>query len=135
MQKDSLSNNQLITTCFFINFLTNEKITNIFTNNFLTLNNIYLLKFYSSKISSFSNSPSNSSNSSSRSTSLSRNSINLDEDLQPIPRSLGQFLLTNIDFSKFSVNKRHFLRLVSILAKKKIFLFELRSNNTQNLSG
>jgi hypothetical protein len=40
-------------------------------------------------------------------------------DLQPTLASLGQFLLTKMNFSKFSDCKRHFLRLMSMLAEEK----------------
>ncbi len=104
----------------FIIFLTNEKITNIVTNNFSTLNNILIIevlhfnnfipfKFTFKLFNSFS-----------RSTSFSRNPTRLDGDLQPVLGSLGQFLSININFFKFSVYKSHLLRLVSILAKEKI---------------
>ncbi len=72
------------------------------------------MKFYTSTTLSLSNSPSNFSYFSSRFTSISRNSTKLDGNLQPILVSLGQFLLTNINFCKW-----HLLRLVSISAKEK----------------
>jgi hypothetical protein len=78
------------------------------------------LNFYTSTTSSLVNSRSNSSNSSSKSISLSKN-YNKDGDLHPILGSLGQFLLTKINFSKFFVCKWHVLRLVRILAKEKMF--------------
>jgi len=95
----------------------------------------YLLKFYTSTTSPF-HSPSNSYNCFFRSISFLRNSTKLDGDLQPILRSLGQFLLININFSKFSVCKWHRLNLISI-PTKDLFLFfsNLRSNNIQNLLG
>lgn len=51
----------------------------------------YLLSFYTSTTSSFSNSLSNSFNSFSKSISLSKNFIKLDENLHPLIRSLSKF--------------------------------------------
>jgi len=80
------------------------------------------LNFYTSTTSSLSNSLSNYFNSSSMFISFSRNSNKLNGDLHPILRTLGQFLLTKINFYKFSICKWHPLRLVRILVKENILI-------------
>ncbi len=78
------------------------------------------MNFYSSTISSLSNSPSNFFKSSSQSISLLRNSTKLDGGLHHIIKSLSQFFWTKINFFKFSICQRHFLRLVRIPTKENI---------------
>jgi hypothetical protein len=59
---------------------------------------INLFKIYNSTILSLSKAPTNSS---SKLKSVSIKSTKLKGDFQPILASLGQFLLTKIDLSKF----------------------------------
>jgi hypothetical protein len=73
-------------------------------------------------ISSHSNSPSNLSLSPFNCSYVSINSTKSLGDSQPTLASLGQFLLSKINFSKFSFHKWHLLRLVNMLAKEKILL-------------
>jgi hypothetical protein len=99
-------------------FWPKKKILNIFSTVF------------KSTISSLSKAPSNCSNSSYRSTFIPISSKRLEGDLQPTLQSLGQFLLTKINFFKFSDCKWHLPKLVRILAKEKIFfIYFLRTNN------
>jgi len=63
---------------------------------------INLFKIYNSTISSLSKALSNFSNSFSKLRLVSIKSSKLEGDLQPILGSLGQFLLTKINLSKFS---------------------------------
>jgi hypothetical protein len=65
----------------------------------------FLYYFHNLTISSLSKSFSNFSNPSSRFSFVSINYIKLYGDLQPTLRSLTQFFLTNINFSKFFVCK------------------------------
>ncbi len=70
-------------------------------------------KIYNFTTLSFSKASSNS-NSFFKLRIVSIKSIKLKGDLQPILGSLGQFLLTKINLSKFFECKRHLLRLVRI---------------------
>ncbi len=81
---------------------------------------INLFKIYNSTISSFSKAFSNFSNSSSKLRLVSIKSTKLERDLQLILESLGQFLLTKINLSKFFDCKRHLLKLVRTLANENI---------------
>ncbi len=81
---------------------------------------INLFKIYNSTISSFSKALSNFSNSSSKLRLVSIKSTKLERDLQLILESLGQFLLTKINLSKFFDCKRRILKLVRTLANENI---------------
>jgi hypothetical protein len=69
---------------------------------------------------SFSKALSNFSNSSSKLRLVSIKSTKLERDLQLILESLGQFLLTKINLSKFFDCKRRILKLVRTLANENI---------------
>jgi hypothetical protein len=92
---------------------------NYFLNKLITCKKNLKWKKIILKISSHSNWLSNSCNSSSNCSFISINSIKSLRDLQPTLVSLGQFLLTKINFSKYFDCKRHLLRLVSMLTKRK----------------
>ncbi len=81
---------------------------------------INLFKIYNSTILSFSKALSNFSNSSSKLRLVSIKSTKLERDLQLILESLGQFLLTKINLSKFFDCKRRILKLVRTLANENI---------------
>jgi hypothetical protein len=86
---------------------------------------IVILLIYSLETSSFSKSPSNCRNSCFRLPSISINFTKLDGALHFILGLFGQFLLTKINFSKFSVCNLHLLKVVNIpLEEKILFLFE-----------
>jgi hypothetical protein len=53
------------------------------------------------------------------------NFTKLKGDLQPILGSLGQFLLTNINFSKKIDCNLHLLKFVRTLVKKKIIFLSI----------
>ncbi len=69
----------------------------------------------------FSKPPSNLSNSCSKFKSLSIKSTKLTRDLQPILESLGQFLFTKINLSRFYDCKQHLLKLIRILVNENNF--------------
>jgi hypothetical protein len=54
-------------------------------------------------------------------------------DLQPTLASLGQLLLSKINFSKFSYYKWHLLRLVNMLVKEKILLVFICDSTILNI--
>jgi hypothetical protein len=60
------------------------------------------------------------SNSSSKYASIALNYTNLEKDLQPTLKSLGQFLFTKINLSKLFNCKWNFLNLISNSIKEKI---------------
>ncbi len=79
-----------------------------------------LFKIYNFATLSFSKAFSNSSDSSSKLRSFSIKFVKLEGDLQTILGSLGQYLLTKINLSKFSDCKRFLLRLVIIPSNENI---------------
>ncbi len=76
-----------------------------------------------STTSSHSNKPSNCSNCSSNFRYFSINATKLKGHLQQSFESLGQFVLTNINFARLAMCKWH-LKFVNMSIKKKILLFQ-----------
>jgi hypothetical protein len=64
---------------------------------------------------------------------VSTNFTKLEDPLQPAFESSGQFLLTNINFSKFFDCNWYFLTLVSILVKEKIISISIYDPTMPNI--
>jgi hypothetical protein len=94
---------------FLVFFLTKNKTLNIFSA---------IYKFTFSSFSIFSNF-------SSRFASIPISFERLEGDLQPTLQSLGQFLFTKINFSKFFDCKQCLLILMRIPTKENIFLVSI----------